>query len=113
MNDERDYRRINKTELVKLCHQRGHAHFAHLGMFREDLVDILAGHSDPDIEAFGNDPIHLEREGMMEMMDEWDELKRQLTCDYACWSCPPGRVISCGLINCDPDIREMVRNSRR
>jgi len=65
---------------------------------------------DGDLES---DPVDIDRASMMEMMAEWRDLVRQLTCDRMCWVCPPARVISCSKFNCEPGLREKVRNRER
>lgn len=104
-----DYDRINKTELVELAHRCGSLH-AHQGLARDILIELIEGKiSDEDVSP---DPVDTEREAMQEMMREWPTIKDQLFCDCTCWHCPPGRVVSCVVINCERDILERVRDAK-
>ena len=104
-----DYDKTNKTELVELAHLCGSLH-AHRGLDRDVLEALIEGRlTDEDVQP---DPVDLERDAMQEMMAEWPTIKDQLSCDLCCWDCPPGKVVSCVVINCENDILERVRKSR-
>lgn len=121
-----NYDDLNHTELIALALRDGLLGGFHRGVTRDDLINMLEGHLDP--EEMPADPINEDRNAMLMMQEQYPAVQRQLYCEVVpsyqdkegnlvtplrmCWECPPARAVACARENVDPILMDQVRKGK-